>query len=318
MRRNRGFLLLLLTCLTIVFIILNARSSTDLVGPAITVEKRSASKEQEAARADDPWITRNQTHRYVTPSLAELDDLPYKQKHVLMLTRIPGAGAELMVLILQRLQGYNAFKHIRLPSSDHGLLSNSQQELLVEEITSIIRQEAIPLTFDGDVRFINFSEFGRQGPTFISLVRNPLDPQIWQRYKKEKVFYHGVISYFCGQDPRCIEQNNTWAMERAKANVIRWYPVVGILDYMEESLNALTVEFPYFFKGATRIYDHFRPKERDWSIPSTKSRFKDAVLNKVLAQEIEFYQWLKSRLFDQVFNNSWKRDPIKGDKVIKK
>lgn len=57
-----------------------------------------------------------------------------------------------------------------------------RQELLVEEITSIIRQEAIPLTFDGDVRFVNFSEFGRQGPTFISLVRNPLDPQIWQRY----------------------------------------------------------------------------------------------------------------------------------------
>lgn len=54
------------------------------------------------------------------------------------------------------------------------------------------------------------------------------------------------------------EQNKTWAMERAKANVIRWYPVVGILDYMEESLNAFAVEFPYFFKDAIRVYDHFR------------------------------------------------------------
>ena len=54
------------------------------------------------------------------------------------------------------------------------------------------------------------------------------------------------------------ERNNTWAMERAKTNVIRWYPVVGILDYMEESLNALAVEFPYFFKDAIRVYDHFR------------------------------------------------------------
>jgi len=54
------------------------------------------------------------------------------------------------------------------------------------------------------------------------------------------------------------KQNNTWAMERAKANVIRWYPVVGILDYMEESLNALAIEFPYFFKGAIRVYDYFR------------------------------------------------------------
>ena len=72
-------------------------------------------------------ITINQTHRYITPSLAELGELPYKHKHILMFTRIPGAGGELMVLILQRLQGYNAFKHIRLPPGDNGLLSSSQQ-----------------------------------------------------------------------------------------------------------------------------------------------------------------------------------------------
>lgn len=54
------------------------------------------------------------------------------------------------------------------------------------------------------------------------------------------------------------ERNNTWALERAKANVIRWYPVVGILDYMEESLNALAIEFPYFFNGAINIYNQFR------------------------------------------------------------
>lgn len=54
------------------------------------------------------------------------------------------------------------------------------------------------------------------------------------------------------------ERNNTWALERAKVNVIRWYPVVGILDYMEESLNAFAVEFPYFFNGAINIYNQFR------------------------------------------------------------
>ena len=55
------------------------------------------------------------------------------------------------------------------------------QELLVEEITSIIRQEAIPLSFDGDVRFLNFSAFGRQAPTYISLIRDPLDPKTLDR-----------------------------------------------------------------------------------------------------------------------------------------
>lgn len=142
------------------------------------------------------------------------------------------------------------------------------------------------------------------------------------------------------------ERNSTWALTRAKANIIRWYPVVGLLDYMEESLNALVTEFPYFFKGAVRIYDQFRkylcqiftvyvcawrfsidfyssshlccvysyvsrtflgPKR---TYPSTSSvalklRIKDATLRKILAQEVEFYQWLKSRLFNKTFNNGW-------------
>jgi len=49
-------------------------------------------------------------------------------------------------------------------------------------MSNIVKQEAIPLTFDGNVKFLNFSKFGRQGPTFISLVRDPLDPRIWQKY----------------------------------------------------------------------------------------------------------------------------------------
>lgn len=74
------------------------------------------------------------TNRYVTPSLAELGargNLHKTNKHVLMLTRVPNAGSELLVLILQRLQGYNAFKHIRLPPGDHGLLSTLQEVYLL-------------------------------------------------------------------------------------------------------------------------------------------------------------------------------------------
>ncbi|XP_072767007.1 uronyl 2-sulfotransferase [Anoplolepis gracilipes] len=302
MHRNRGFLLLLSMCLTMIFIALNVRSSMDLLELASVAKKHNSFKKHEKSPANDRWIARSQTHRYVTPSLAELDDIPYKYKHVLMLTRIPGTGAELMVLILQRLQGYNAFKHIRLPPSDYEFLSTLQQELLVEEVISIIRQEAIPLTFDGDIKFLNFSAFGRQGPTFISLVRDPLDERIWQWKGKKGMPYHGAISHFCGQEPRCMERNSTWALEHAKANVIRWYPVVGILDYIEESLNALAVEFPYFFNGAINVYNQFRSKENLFTLVTLK-QVKDASLRKVLAQEVEFYQWLKSRLLNKTFNN---------------
>ncbi|XP_012223464.1 uronyl 2-sulfotransferase-like [Linepithema humile] len=306
--RNYSHLLLLSMCLTIVFIVLNMKSSTELLEPASIAGKRSFRKQQEESRADYRWIAHNKTPRYVTPSLAELGNIPYKYKHILMLTRIPGTGAELIVLILQRLQGYNAFKHIRLPPGDHGFLSTLQQDLLVEEISNIVKQEAIPLTFDGDVKFLNFSKFGRQGPTFISLVRDPLDPRIWQKYEKgeEGMLYRGAIPHFCGQEPRCMEPNDTWALEQAKANVVRWYPVVGILDYMEETLNVLAVEFPYFFKGAIRIYDQFRPKEKYLfasSVTLNPLVIEDMLLRKVLAQEVEFYEWLKFRLLNRTFHN---------------
>lgn len=58
MRRNRGFLLLLSMCLTMIFIALNARSSTDLFDSI--AEKRVPFEKHEKSRADDRWIARSQ------------------------------------------------------------------------------------------------------------------------------------------------------------------------------------------------------------------------------------------------------------------
>ncbi|XP_076179916.1 uncharacterized protein LOC143153055 [Ptiloglossa arizonensis] len=253
----------------------------------------------------DTWPTSVKTYRHVTPSLAELGarwNSTKMNKHILMLTRVPEAGAELLVLILQRLQGYNAFKHIRLPPGDHGLLSTLQEELLVEEITNIVRQEAIPLSFDGNVGYLNFSKFGRQAPTFVSLVRNPLGVQNLQRYreKRKTTNENRAIPTFCGQDPRCTEINNKWALERAKVNIAEWYPVVGILDCMEQSINLLEHKFPYFFRGARQIYRKIRPKKKSLSdvsfVPEPRER---DILFSLFEDEIELYQWLKYRLFNE-------------------
>ncbi|KAK2575552.1 hypothetical protein KPH14_011270 [Odynerus spinipes] len=310
MRVHRGLLPGLLVSVTLVFVFLHSRPSMVPLNAfaGVTIDSRD-SERGDVRFVKDYGFGSSQTYRYVTPSLAELGargNLPEMNKHVLMLTRVPGAGAELLVLILQRLQGYNAFKHIRLPPGDSGLLTTLQQELLVEEITSIIRQEAVPLSFDGDIRFLNFSEFGRQAPTFLAIARDPLDPRTLHRYRKggAAALYRGAISHFCGQDPRCSKKNNKWALERAKANVVRWYPVVGLLDYMEETLHALKKEFPYFFTGALRIYNKLRPKENYLPKRSTslKGRTKK-ILQEVLAEEIEFYKWLKFRLLNETRDN---------------
>lgn len=62
MRKIRGLLLWLPTCLTVVFVVLMiARSSTELLGSALpVVEKHGSLGEQEEPRADDRWIARNQ------------------------------------------------------------------------------------------------------------------------------------------------------------------------------------------------------------------------------------------------------------------
>lgn len=85
---------------------------------------------------------------------------------------------------------------------------------------------------------------------------NSKNSQVFLKEKVKSWLY--TDSFLCTHVFSFREQNNTWALARAKANVIRWYPIVGLLDYMEESLNALAIEFPYFFKGAIHIYNQFR------------------------------------------------------------
>ncbi|CAG5073254.1 Similar to HS2ST1: Heparan sulfate 2-O-sulfotransferase 1 (Gallus gallus) [Cotesia congregata] len=239
-----------------------------------------------------------QLQRIVTPSLAELGfrGVSKPNDDIIMLTRIPNAGAEILVYILQHLSGYNAFKHIRIPANKHRVLSSLHQELMVEEITSIIKQEAVPLSFDGDIKFLNFKKFDRQAPTFISLVRDPrdillkhfLDMKINQK-KITKVEYH----IFAVKIHVVCNVINKWALEQAKKNVLLWYPVVGILELMEETLKVLTNQFGYFFNGAIDIY-------------IKKFRFRNTVkkkrkINDKVKIEVEFYLWLKSRLLSQTY-----------------
>ncbi|XP_017788708.1 PREDICTED: heparan sulfate 2-O-sulfotransferase 1-like [Habropoda laboriosa] len=296
MRRNRGLLTSVVACLTIFFIVFNSKSTIEIANDSASGIEKPYVREQD--------VRKDQKYRYVTPSLAELaarGNLPKSNEHILMLTRVPEAGGELFVLILQRLQGYNAFKHIRLPPGDHGLLSSLQEELLVEEISNIIRQEAIPLSFDGDVRFFNFSKFGRQSPSFISLVRNPVGAHNLQRYRERRrnTPEGRAIPMFCGQDPRCTEVNSKWALERAKTNIIEWYPVVGVLDCLEQSIDLFERKFPYFFRGAKQIYQKIQLKKKRLSDPTLALKSQERyTFYKYFEDEVEFYEWIKIRLLN--------------------
>lgn len=52
------------------------------------------------------------------------------------------------------------------------------QEKLIMEMMTEVRNGALPYAFDRHVFFINFTSFGHQSPTYINLIRDPIDKAI--------------------------------------------------------------------------------------------------------------------------------------------
>ena len=58
---------------------------------------------------------------------------------------------------------------------------------------------------------------------------------------------------FCGHEPICALFDNHLAMQIAKANVERYYPVVGVLEHLNTTLEVMEVKVPSIFKGAKEV-----------------------------------------------------------------
>ncbi|KAI4461033.1 heparan sulfate 2-o-sulfotransferase [Holotrichia oblita] len=272
-----------------------------------------------------------------TKSLAELGAMDELNPHILFFNRIPKSGSEMLLLLLQWLQGWNNFRHVRLKDENKPKMSTMEQEELLDAIQSRIKQETIPLCFDQPIHFINFSSYDKQSPTYINLVRDPVDNFI-ARYQFKKTTASPLdrylsatvenkvpiekcikdqrlecifednrpqdfsIPYFCGQDDRCMLHNNRWALSQAKSNVDRYYHVVGVLEEVNTTLAVFETKLPYFFKGVLRMYykDLLEPYHIDDRKTKLKvTRFARKYLKNQLKTEYEFYEWIKKRLFRQ-------------------
>ena len=58
---------------------------------------------------------------------------------------------------------------------------------------------------------------------------------------------------FCGHDLACAAFNSEEVLQRAKANVDKFYPVVGVLENLNQSLAVMEHKLPHVFKGATKV-----------------------------------------------------------------
>ncbi|XP_017768852.1 PREDICTED: uronyl 2-sulfotransferase-like [Nicrophorus vespilloides] len=268
-------------------------------------------------------------YRHVTKSLSELGKMDEVSAHILMLNAVPKSGSEILVLLIQWLQGWNNFRHVRLKGSKRKL-SNLEQEEFVDDFYKTVRDEAVPLCFDRNMYFINFTRFDKQSPTYINLIRDPADYLI-SRFnhlmgKKVSSFdaiedcilkrrskcdlhsgmhYDLAIPYFCGQDPRCALLNDDWALDQAKSNVERYYSVVGILEEVNATLQVFEKDVPFFFKGVQRLYyrDLLQPFHRNRKMIKASDKFRKYA-KLILAKEYEFYEWSKRRLFRQLVQSN--------------
>ncbi|XP_044753994.1 uronyl 2-sulfotransferase-like isoform X2 [Coccinella septempunctata] len=252
--------------------------------------------------------------RMVTKSMADRGKMDLVNGYFLFLNQVPNCGGEFLVLLLQKLQGINSYRHVRLGRGPK-ILSVIEQEELIERMYKRMRNEAIPLSFDKSVYFVNFTQYDRQFPTHINIIRDPIEKLLSRSNSSRESsllkcihmqrkcmigeeIYEFNIPYFCGQDARCRSGNSEWALQNAKKNVEKFYPVVGVLEELNMTVTALENKLPFFFQGSMQIY------EEKLSVLPKLSLKMDAVkrdlLRSVLKTEYEFYEWIKKRLASQI------------------
>lgn len=62
------------------------------------------------------------------------------------------------------------------------------------------------------------------------------------------------IPFFCGHARACWEPGSRWALERAKANLLEHYLLVGLTEAIDEFVAVLEAVLPKFFAGATETF----------------------------------------------------------------
>lgn len=74
--------------------------------------------------------SRNPIRKHVTKSMVELGKMDAVNKHFLFLNSVPKSGAEILIFLVEKIQGVNNFKHIRLKGGNKRRLTKTQQVII--------------------------------------------------------------------------------------------------------------------------------------------------------------------------------------------
>ena len=109
------------------------------------------------------------------------------------------------------------------------------------------------------------------------------------------------VPYFCGQNVKCLQTSDIWALKEAKQNIEKSYEVIGVLEHLNITLTVLENKLPKFFAGVSQLY--FNKKQ---ILHQNENKIKENVKKEVkqhlranLSNEYDLYEFAVQRLFKQ-------------------
>ncbi|CAF1987599.1 unnamed protein product [Rotaria magnacalcarata] len=133
-----------------------------------------------------------------------------------------------------------------------------------------------------------------------------------------------AISFFCGQLSICDDTykpiTNYAALALAKSNIERYYPYVGLLEYIESSLELLEFSYPAIFRGISEFYQTYFKDKPVYRTPA-ESRYPinnktRTTLRRLLKLEFELYYFVQKRFIDQ-YRQIFHRAPRRQDGKVR-
>ncbi|XP_076367957.1 uronyl 2-sulfotransferase-like isoform X2 [Tachypleus tridentatus] len=260
-------------------------------------------------------------------------DYPWLDVDKLVYNRAPKCGSTTLYNMMRKLSIELGYRHINSKVYDKKMVNESEQRRFVKKV----KRAPSPCSFDRHVFFINFLKFGEKSPLFINVIRDPVEriissyfyrrvaakrrtnrekpSQYWMNknfeqcvltsdpectYIDGQIYSVLLLPYFCGQDQKCLIHNHPWALEQAKQNIEKFYPVVGVLEEMNVTLLVLEEMLPRFFNGALKLYHNLGIRRNQNTRKEHVSEEVKAILRANLTTEYDLFHFVQHRLHQQL------------------
>lgn len=244
----------------------------------------------------------------------------------LVYNRVPKCGSATTSKLIIKLGKINHFQVMFVLKLGSKHLNTSAQAEIITKTT----KASDPWIYIQHFHMINFTEYRQRMPVHINMIRDPIERKMsayyYLRFKSprkmapeirnqtfddciktrrqecvnpKKLFM--IIPYFCGNHPKCTEPSS-WALNRAKQNVNKYYAIVGYVEEIDKFYELLEKTMPQYFDGLEKLY-----VENKEYLKHTTSNTHTKVLSQTsrdfiksrMGYEYDFYYFVKRKLQKQ-------------------